>query len=790
MKALRLWEVAQAGPEGLTLRIDGRHLLRLEALEADLIRVSLLNGGAWRNPRTWSIAPQEDVPWEGRSRDSRAGFGCPALRFDADTATAETDRLRVKIHAPLALEWHWRPNVDAPWQPLMADRPEAAYMLGTRDHRNSHFLRRHAGERIFGLGEKTGPLERTGRRFEMRNLDALGYDARSTDPLYKHIPFTLTAREGGRAYGLFYDNLSTCWFDLGNELDNYHPAYRAYRAQDGDLQYYVMAGAGVPEVVARFHRLIGGTAFMPLWGLGYSGSSMALADAPDGQAQIEAFLARCRSEGIPLDSFQMSSGYTTIGPRRYVFNWNTDRFPDPEGMAAKFAAEGVELIANIKPVLLDDHPRYAEAEQAGLFVKDGETGAPETSAFWDGRGSHLDMTNPATLRWWRKGLREALLERGIGNTWNDNNEYEVWEDAAQCAGFGEPMDIALIRPLHGMLMTRASSEEQKRHRPQERPYLISRCAAPGTQRYAQTWTGDNRTGWETLQYNIPMALGLGLSGFFNIGHDVGGFAGPPPGPELFLRWVQNGIFSPRFTIHSWNDDATSNVPWMHPELAGEVKAAIHLRYRLMPYLYTQLYRAVTEGAPILRPRFYDFPADATCWEESFDMMVGPDLLVANVVEPGAERRAVYLPDCAEGWWDHATGQWHAGGQWLDLAVDLASIPLFVRGGTVLPVATAPCRGVADTLTARALAVFPSGAEGTRESLLYEDDGVAVDALAGNHALLRFQLAQRGAETTLAHRRSGRFTLPYREAEILLPEGFSGTLAQATGPLGHGARLAI
>ena len=160
----------------------------------------------------------------------------------------------------------------------------------------------------------------------------------------------------------------------------------------------------------------------------------------------------------------------------------------------------------------------------------------------------------------KKNVTSQLLNYGIDCTWNDNNEYEVWDHFAQCHGFGQPIDIGLIRPLQSILMTRASYEAQKTYASEKRPYLITRSGAPGIQRYAQTWTGDNRTSWESLRWNIRMGLGLSLSGFFNIGHDVGGFSGPRPGPELFLRWVQNGILHPRFTIHSWNDDASANEP--------------------------------------------------------------------------------------------------------------------------------------------------------------------------------------------------------------------------------------
>lgn len=767
MRALRRWGVEAREESGLVLRVEERHLFRITVLEDNLVRVTLLNDGAYRHDRTWSIAPAEDVPFEGRLREDRSGFSCPPcqVREAEGRLVLETARLKVAVETPLALVWSVMSCEG--WVEVARDRPQDAYLLGRKEHRNHHHMRRIKGERIYGLGEKSGALERTDCRFEMRNLDALGYDARTTDPLYKHIPVTFTeCADGSGAYGLFYDTLAPCWFDLGNEKDNYHPAFRSFRAEDGDLDYYFSWGDRLLDVVKQHHRLTGGTAFMPRWGLGYSGSTMAYTDSENAQEQVLGFLDRITAEDMPCDSFQLSSGYTAIDGKRYVFNWNTRRFPNAKAMGEAYAKAKVNLIANIKPVMLLDHPLYGEAEGAGLFIRDSETGAPEQSPFWDGYGSHLDFTNPATVGWWQKNLKEKLFSVGISSTWNDNNEYEVWDDEAVCHGFGKQIPVRLIRPLHSQLMTRASHEAQCADQPGKRPYLISRSAAPGTQRYAQSWTGDNSTSWDTLRWNIPMGLGLSLSGFYNIGHDVGGFAGPRPGPELFLRWVQNGIFHPRFTIHSWNDDGTANEPWMHPEVTPLVRAALKLRARLIPYLYTLIYRAVTEGEPILRPLFLDHPDDPNCRETEFDLLLGRDLLVASVVEEGATHRRVTLPANETGWWAFDGSSWHSGGQVLDVPVDLETIPLFVRGGAVLPMAAANARADAASDTSRTFALFPPP-EGAlpQISLAYDDDGESADALSGNHCLTHLELGRKDNGVHLTWRRSGTWQPNFKTLSI-------------------------
>ncbi len=592
----------------------------------------------------------------------------------------------------------------------------------------------------------------------MRNLDAMGYDASATDPLYKHIPFTITRLESGLSYSLFYDNMAPCWFDLGNELDNYHVPFRAYRATDGDLDYYFTLGPSILDLTKAHTRLTGGTAFMPRWSLGYSGSTMSYTDAPNAQEQLEGFVRLLQVHDIPCDSFQLSSGYTSIGAKRYVFNWNTEKCPDARGMAKVFADAGLELIANIKPCLLQDHPRYDEADAKGLFIKDSETGKAERSVFWDDEGSHLDFTNPDTQAWWAEGVRTALLDYGINSTWNDNNEYEIWDREAKCFGFGAPIDVDLIRPVQPLLMNRSSVSAQMEFAPEKRPYLISRSGCPGIQRYAQTWSGDNRTNWTTLKYNIPMGLGMSLSGLYNIGHDVGGFSGDRPDPELFVRWVQNGIFHPRFTIHSWNDDQTVNEPWMYPEVTAHIRNAINLRYTLLPYLYTILYKSVVEDEPMLRPTLLDHEHDPRCFEPCDDFFLGKDLLVASVVEEGAKTRTLYLPDNGVGYYDFWSGDYYTGGQDITVPVSLGSIPLFVKAGSVLTLSPGVKRSGSVAGQMRQIVIYPlAGLHSCDfEAEVYEDDVDNADALEGMHRLTRFKVTQTATTLNLSMTHEGQF----------------------------------
>ncbi|EPB6466114.1 TIM-barrel domain-containing protein [Cronobacter dublinensis] len=770
MKTLKHWKLTHHDDHHVELTVDDAHTLCLWVLEPGLFRVAIKRRGAYALKRTWSIAPENDVPWEGRARDSLAGFSLPGFTLEEtpERLTISSERLRVTVHQPLWLEWHYRDDRGR-WQFLTSDRPTSAYLLNAHGDGVAHYQRREKDDRYYGLGEKAGDLERTGRRFEMRNLDAMGYNAASTDPLYKHIPFTITRREQV-SFGLFYDNLSSCWLDLGNEIDNYHQPYRRWQAEAGDIDYYLFVGPRVLDVTKAFVRLTGKTLFGPKWSLGYSGSTMHYTDAPDAQDQLMNFIRLCDEQAIPCDSFQLSSGYTSINNKRYVFNWNYDKVPQPKTMSAAFHDAGLKLAANIKPCLLQDHPRYQEVAQQGLFIRDSETDAPERSSFWDDEGSHLDFTNPATVAWWQNGVTTQLLEMGIDSTWNDNNEYEVWDGEARCHGFGEPVAIKHIRPVMPLLMMRASMEAQQRFAPEKRPYLISRSGCAGMQRYVQTWSGDNRTSWQTLRYNIRMGLGMSLSGLYNVGHDVGGFSGDKPDAELFVRWVQNGVMHPRFTIHSWNDDHTVNEPWMYPAVTPAIRSAIELRYRLLPYLYTLLWQAHADDEPMLRPTFLDHEHDAQTFRECDEFMLGRDLLVASVVEPGARTRTLWLPANDHGWYDFHTGSWYAGGQQVTLDAPLERLPLLVRAGAGLPLSERIRHVDAQRDDTRELKLFPVPGNGQASGLVFEDDGESWGYQDGNALWVNWQMRCTAEAIHLTFATTGDYRPAWTSMSVTLPPG--------------------
>jgi alpha-glucosidase len=677
---------------GFQLRLPSGSVFSVQALEETMFRVSLRPAAGYKEPRTWAIAPGAnpaagvDVSWQGRQRDDLSGFSLPPVQTSqaGGQYLLQTSTVQVSMALdPLVLRWQ-----TVTGQPILNDRHTSAYQQSTRTGAVRHYIQREKADRYYGLGDKTGPLDLHGRRLRTLALDALGYDPQRGDPLYKHWPFVLTRAANGQWYGVYYDTLAACTFDLGCEHDNYHDLYRYVEIDDGDLDYYLMVGASPADVIAQFVRLLGGTHLPPRWSLGYAQTAMGLADAPDAQQQLDAFIDRAVAEQVPISAFHYGSGYSSRGKRRYVFTWNNDKFPDPKTLNAKFNAAGMRLVANVKPCLLDDHPDYEAVRQLGGFIHDQHSKQPVIEQFWDGVGAHLDFSSPEAIAWWQQSLKRQVLDFGIDVGWNDNNEYAIMDDDALSHGFGDSLPMHRSRPLHALLMTRATFEAQAQNRPDEPVFTVTRGGPPGLQRYAQTWSGDNTTSWESLRWNLRTGLQMSLSGMFNIGHDVGGFAGPVPEPELLVRWVQACCLNPRMVMNSWKVDQPVTVPWLHESVKTEVIDAIRLRYSLMPYLWLLFERAHAKHTPIIRPTFYVFPDDDACFVDSDDFMLGDDLLVAPVVEQGARTRRVYLPKGPQAWVDFYSGERLEAGQWHTVAAPLARLPLFARAGASIPVAEA------------------------------------------------------------------------------------------------------
>lgn len=582
---------------------------------------------------------------------------------------------------------------------------------------------------FYGFGEKSGELNKYKRRMRMHNTDSLGWNAAKSDPLYKMIPFYIDLNgDNNVASGLFYNNSYDSVFDMDSEHSNYWLRYSYFQCDGGDLDVFFIGGPTIKDVVEHYTDLTGKSAMTPLASLGYMGSTMYYTELDEhADDAILDFVDTCKKYGIPCDGFFLSSGYTSgQDGKRYVFNWNKTRFPDPKQFVAELKKRGVLLSPNIKPGLLTTNPLTDDFEAHDAFVKTPDGSASQLDQYWGGPAHFVDFTSEAGRQEWADHMTESLLSIGITSLWNDNNEYEINDNEAQVDAEGLKKKIGAVKPIMSTMMAKTAKDALYNYDPNIRPYLTNRAGFAGIQRYAQTWAGDNGTSWTNVKYNVPTILGMGLSGVANQGCDIGGFDGPAPEPELFVRWVQNGVFQPRFSIHSSNTDNTVTEPWMYPEYTKYIREAIKLRYTLIPYFYSLLFEASTKGSPIMRPLVYEFQDDPKVAEESFEFMLGPSLLVANVLDKGQTVKDVYLPAGAS-WYELKTSKYYEGGQTIHIPVDISSVPLFLRTGSIVPRSPEVQNLHNDPIDKLNLLIEPSTAT---SFTVYEDDGRTNDYQQG------------------------------------------------------------
>lgn len=653
---------------------DGNVTAKIERMEENVLRVAVLRGGT--KLKTYAVCPSGEMPREGRDRLSSDGFSAPPFEKvvrGEDCLSLTMSYLTVRINTA-----HFSVSVEKCGKEVYSDRKTECYnFYGELGDKLCHYIARNPLEKNFGLGDKGGDVDKTGRRFRICCLDAMGYNGKTTDVLYHHAPFYITETPDF-SYGIFYDTHADSVIDLGNELDNYHGPYKYFSTDDDALVYYLIFG-DVRKIVSTISRITGGSRLMPQFSFDYSGSTMAFTDADNSEELFREFLSDCKTKGFSCRSFYLSSGYTSIGKNRCVFTWNKEKFPDIKALTKLYNENGIYFIANIKPCFLTSHPLYDDMAKRGYFLhyKDG---SPALCRFWDGLGSYIDFTNPEAFDFWTRKVKEELVDKGIYFTWNDNNEYEVWDKDVYCHGFGEELPAYLMKPAFSYLMLMSSQEAQKENG-QKAQFMSVRSSGLGASRYAATWSGDNNTSFATLRDNHKMAMGMSLSGIFNFGHDIGGFSGDAPSRELLLRWLQNGVFTPRFTVHSWNKDNTATLPWMYEDITGSVREIFKERYSLLPYIYSLAAKSSESFVPIIAPMFYYFE-DEEISVESDDFMLGESVLAVNIFDENVTEREVYLPR-GDGW--YFGNDYYFGGETLSVKnLPTEKAAYFVKAGSVLP----------------------------------------------------------------------------------------------------------
>ena len=672
---------------GIQVSAAGR-TLRVDALRPDVLRVRISATDKPAEDASWAVLPA--------SRIARVAVQAQPDGFS-------TSKLRVVVRQDLTVR-----VFDLAGNLLQEDVAPVRWDGSDFTVTKAKTIDDH----FFGLGDKPGPLDRAGEAFTMWNTDSFGWQE-STDPIYKSIPFFMEMHSG-RSLGVLFDNTYRTSFDFGrNRPDRY-----TFSATDGPLDYYLLFGPEPRQVVEAYAWLTGPTPLPPMWSLGYQQSRYSYYP----QAKVEEIASRLRADKIPADviwldiDFQLKNRPFTVDPVT---------FPDFPGMLKTLSAEKFHTVLitdlHIADLPNEGYAPYDSGKAGDHFVK--LDGKDYVGPVWPGPSVFPDFTRAATRAWWG-GLYKGFVAEGAAGFWNDMNEPAVFvypsktmpddaehridEPAELGEGFAKRTATHLeIHNVYGMENSRGTFEGMLQLQPNVRPFVMTRASYAGGQRYATTWTGDNSSTWNHLRQTTPQLENLGLSGFAMAGADVGGFAGSPS-PELLTRWLMLAAFQPIDRDHAAKG-TRDHEPWVDgPEQEAIRRRYIEERYRLMPYLYTTAEEMSRTGMPIVRPLFLEFPHAAADnhpldADAPGEFLFGRSILVGE--SPSPEEVAPYEVHLPPGvWYTYWSGERldrRATMAARDLEIRdavtgalkpvmvtpvLAELPLYVRGGTILPMA--------------------------------------------------------------------------------------------------------
>ena len=586
---------------------------------------------------------------------------------------------------------------------------------------------------IYGLGDKPGCLNKRGYSYVNWNTDDPAPHVDSFKSLYKSIPFFIVLGDE-YCYGIFADNTYKTTFDFGYENTDYY----FVEHEKGELDYYFMPGNDMAEVVGLYTSLTGTTPLYQRWIYGSHQSRWGYYT----QDEVLDIADKFRELDIPCDVIHMDIDYMN-GYR--VFTFDDKKFPDVKGLSEKLADRGVKLISIIDPGVKkdEDYFMYKEGMEMDAFAHDTD-GSVYENAVWPGTSVFPDFTKQSVRSWWGDKTK-ILLEHGISGIWNDMNEP---------ASFNGPLpdDVQFeygahekVHNIYGHFMAKATYEGLAKNDGGKRPFVLTRAAYAGSQKYCGGWTGDNHSIWAHIALSLEQVCNLSVSGLAMCGSDIGGF-GSDTTPELLVRFYEAAVFVPFFRNHSAMGTRRQE-PWQFDETTIDaVRKTVKLRYRFIPYIYDLAHECEKTGAPIVRPLVYEYPVDKHVRNISDEYMLGSFVLVAPVIAPGKEAREVYLPD--GDWYDYYTGEKYSGGRYILADAPLDKVPVFIKAGAIIPVADGEIRSTED-ITEDKISILTYPGKGS--FVHYQDDNETFAYRNGAYNAVEYTLDGDKLEKRVLHK---------------------------------------
>lgn len=719
-------------------------VLQITVLRNSVLRVRYAAEYIFEPDFSYAISSQaskgyEELKEETTETDYRIYTSRIKVLVDKKTMRVQISDLEGNIINEDELGFHWEEN----------------YAYGGNTVKMSKIAQ--PSECFFGMGDKATHLNLKGRRLTNWVTDQYAY-GKEQDPLYKAIPFYI-GLHNTRAYGIFFDNSFSTHFDFAHERRN----VTSFWADGGEMNYYFFYGPSIPKVVQSYTDLTGTPELPPLWALGYHQSKWSYYP----ETQVKEIAQSFRKLNIPCDAIYLDIDYMD-GFR--CFTWDKSKFPDPKALVKDLESDGFKTVVMIDPgIKIDrDYWIYNEALENDYFCKRAD-GPVMTGKVWPGPCSFPDFTNPEVRRWWAGLYKDFLEESGVHAVWNDMNEPAVMEVPTKTAPLdmrhdydGNPCSHRKAHNVYGMQMVRATYKGVKKSVFPKRPFVITRAAFAGTQRYACTWTGDNVATWEHLWIANIQVQRMCMSGYSFVGSDIGGFAEQPNG-ELFARWVQLGVFHPFCRVHSSGDHGDQE-PWsFDEEVTDIVRKFINLRYQLLPYLYTMFWKYAREGVPMLKSLVYYDQEDNQTHFRTDEFIFGDQILVCPIQEPNAKGRRMYIP--RGNWYNYWTGEIVEGGSEKWIAADIDKIPLFIKQGAIIP--KYPVQQYVGEKKIEQMTLDVYYTSGVEQSTLYEDAHDGYDYRKGQYSTRNFRFSGKDKELIIQQFKDGSYITPYTTFQINL-----------------------
>lgn len=579
---------------------------------------------------------------------------------------------------------------------------------------------------VYGLGDKPGFLNKRGYAYENWCTDDPAPHTELYKSLYKAINFFILQTPDG-CCGFLADNTNRTRFDFGKE----NSSYFYFSHEGGCLDYYMIPGRDLKEVLRGYHRLTGRQQLQQMWVYGYHQSHWGYFT----REEVLEVARKMRQNRLPMDGIFLDIDHME-GFRNFTFD--PVRFGTPEALTKTLSEKNVKAVCIVDPGVKasPDNPLYLSGVQGSHFAKNPD-GSIYVGRVWPGDAVFPDFTRPQTRAWWSRKVTELAL-KGVRGIWIDMNEPANFTGPLpDTVRFGK-WNHAEIHNVYGHLMARAACEGLERAG-NRRPFVLTRACCAGSQRYCAGWTGDNHSHWAHMQLALTQILNLGLSGMTMAGADVGGYNGDCTA-ELLVRWMQFGALCPFFRNHFAKGTRHQEPYAFGPEVTDLCRKALELRYHLLPYLYDLAH----EELPMVRPLVMEYPHDENCRNLSDQFLVGRSLLAAPIFSPGITARAVYLPQGT--WYDYYTGKKYRGGRHILADAPMDRIPLFAKAGAIIPVSTGCPQSVEEIREIR-LELFPGRGRHTH----YTDDGQTREYRNGAFHSLQITVNGRTVSQKALHR---------------------------------------